>query len=112
MLPIQECEITPQQEKLWSDTRVSLMWHCPAFTHILYTMMDKAGTKHIARFTKEIPIAATDGELLLLNPDTFFKYALGERTFIVAHEISHCMFNHLVLAHKWQQSGKVRYADG
>src|SRR5262249_1581011 len=29
-----------------------------------------------------------------------------------AHEIAHCMFNHLVMMHKWHISGKVRYPDG
>ena len=41
----QKCELTPQQEKLWSDTRVALLWHQPAFSHIFYSMLDNAGSK-------------------------------------------------------------------
>jgi predicted metal-dependent peptidase len=99
----EHCALTASQEKLWSDTRVALMWHCPAFTHILYSMMDQAGSKHVAMFT---------GTNLLLNPDTFFKYNLNERIFIVAHEIMHCIWNHAGLMHSFMKRGKVSYPDG
>lgn len=108
----EQCALTPAQEKLWSDTRVALMWHCPAFTHIMYSMLDNAGSKHIAMFTKEVPIAATDGTNLLLNPDTFFKYNLNERIFIVAHEIMHCIWNHCGLMHGFLRRGQISYPDG
>lgn len=106
------CALTPAQEKLWSDTRVALLWHCPAFSHIFYTMLDNAGSKHVAMFTKDVPIAATDGVNLLLNPDTFFKYNLNERIFICAHEIMHCVWNHCGLMHSFQRRGKISYPDG
>jgi predicted metal-dependent peptidase len=108
----EQCALTPAQEKLWSDTRVALLWHCPAFSHIFYTMLDNAGSKHVAMFTKDVPIAATDGTNLLLNPDTFFKYNLNERIFIVAHEIMHCIWNHCGLMHSFIKRGKISYPDG
>jgi predicted metal-dependent peptidase len=104
--------ITPQQSRAWEETRVALLWQCPAFTHVMYTMMDKAGSEHIAVFTPDIPIAATDGETLLLNPETFFKYNLSQRVFIVAHEIMHCILNHCVLGRQFTRAGKVGYKDG
>lgn len=104
--------ITPAQARAWEETRVALLWQCPAFPHILYTMMDNAGSEHIALFTPDIPIAATDGSTLLLNPETFFKYNIPQRVFIVAHEIMHCILNHCVLAGKYARSGKVGYKDG
>ncbi|HLL29013.1 MAG TPA: VWA-like domain-containing protein [Xanthobacteraceae bacterium] len=106
------CALTPAQEKAWSDTRVSLLWHCPAFSHIFYTMLDTVNSKHIAMFTKDVPIAATDGSSLIINPDTFFKYNLNERVFIVAHEIMHCIYNHCITMHQFAQRGKVSYPDG
>lgn len=110
--PIEIVEVTPQQLKAWSDTRAALVWHCPAFTHILYTMMNKSGNEHIALFTKEVPIAATDGTHILFNPDTFFAHSLSERIFIVAHEISHGIFGHMEFMHKLHMAGKVCYPDG
>lgn len=107
------CELDPKHAKAWEDTRVALLWHCPAFSHILYTMLDNIpGNKHIAYFTKDVPIAATDGKCLFLNPDTFFNYNLNERVFAVAHEILHCILNHCVMIHQYHKRGKVPYSDG
>jgi predicted metal-dependent peptidase len=88
------------------------MWVCPAFTHIFYTMLNNANSEHIALFTKDVPIAATDGSNLLVNPETFFKYSLHERLFICSHEILHCILNHLVLMHGFAMRGKVTFPDG
>lgn len=88
------------------------MWHCPAFSHILYSMLNKSNNKHVALFTKGVPIAATDGGSLILNPDTFFKYKLNERVFIVSHEIMHCILNHMVMMHGALKRGKIAYPDG
>lgn len=105
-------EMDAKHEKAWADTRVALLWHCPAFSHIFYTMMDVfPNNKHIAYFTTEVPIAATDGNALFLNPLTFFKYNLNERVFICAHEIMHCILNHMVLMHGCVKTGKVPYSD-
>src|SRR6476646_9965752 len=108
----EQCALTATQEKLWDETRTALMWNCPAFTHIFYTMLDQCGSRHIALFTKDVPIAATDGSNLLLNPDTFFKYNMKERVFICAHEIMHCIWNHCGLMHGFLKRGKVAYPDG
>jgi predicted metal-dependent peptidase len=106
-------KLTPKQEKQWSDSRVALMWHCPAFTHILYEMLNRGGD--IALFTDDesiCPIAATDGNSLILNPNTFFTFNLSERVFIMAHEILHCIMNHCGLMHQLASRGKVSYPDG
>jgi predicted metal-dependent peptidase len=105
-------EIDAKQMKLWSDTRAALIWHCPAFTHILYTMMNKNDNEHIALFTKEVPVAATDGQHILINPDTFFPLSLNERIFVVAHEIAHGIFGHVESMHRFKMMGKIAYTDG
>lgn len=107
-----QVELTKQQEKDWEMTRAALLWSCPAFSHIMYTMLDNSGSKHIAYFTDEVPIAATDGSNLLLNPNTFFKYTLKQRVFICAHEIMHCVWDHCGLMHRFLRTGKVPYSDG
>jgi len=106
------CALTPVQADAWGKTRTALNWHCPAFTHIFYTMLDNTASKHVALFTRDVPIAATDGSNMLLNPDTFFKYNLNERIFILAHEIMHCIWNHCGLMLGWQRRGKISYPDG
>jgi len=104
--------LTPDQENLWEQTRCRLLWQAPAFTHIFYEMLNNAGSKHIALFTKDVPIAATDGSNMILNPDTFFKYQLDEQVFACAHEILHCVMNHCVAGLNYARSGKIIYPDG
>ena len=112
MSEMQTVEITAEQARKWADTRSALMWHCPAFTHIFYTMMAKDGNEHRAIFSEEVPVAATDGKHIIINPKTFFEYDLMERVFVVAHEISHGIFAHCELMHKLKMQGKVAYSDG
>lgn len=108
-----QVELDPKHEKAWQDTRVALLWHCPAFSHVFYTMLDVfPNNRHIAYFTEDVPIAATDGGALFLNPQRFFTYTLNERVFICAHEIMHCILNHCVMMHGFAKSGKVPYSDG
>lgn len=108
--------LTPDQSKKWGETRAALVWHCPAFSHIFYTMMNKEGGEYIAKFIKPgdhgIPVAATDGQSIIIVPDTFFNYNLRERIFILAHEIAHGMFGHVEMRYKLSMSGKVVYPDG
>lgn len=109
-----EVTLTAAETKMWDDTRVALLWHCPAFAHIFYTMLDNTKGKQVALFTEheDIPIAATDGHNLIFKPSTFFKLTLNERLFVAAHEIMHCILNHCNIAHMYQQRGKVVYEDG
>lgn len=112
MTPFKRVPLSVQQVRLWSDTRAALLWHCPAFTHVFYTMMDTAGSDQVAVFTPDVPIAATDGAALLLNPETFFKYNLNKRVFICAHEIMHAILDHCGVMHKLARTKKVPYPDG
>jgi predicted metal-dependent peptidase len=102
--------LTPAQRQAWEMTRAALLWQCPAFTHIFYSMM--AHGTDIAVFTDEIPIAATDGSCVFLNPEPFFKLTLNERVFVLGHEISHGMFMHTVMMHKLSRAGSVVTKSG
>lgn len=106
------CELTSQQTRLWTETRAAFLWNCPAFSHVLYTMMNPHGGEHIALFTKDINIAATDGVCLIINPDRYFKYSLSERMFIIAHEILHNIWDHCGQMHVFAKRKEIRYADG
>ncbi|QIG66885.1 metallopeptidase domain-containing protein [Rhizobium phage RHph_TM3_14A] len=116
----QTVEITPEQMKKWADTRAAMVWHAPAFTHLLYSMMNKNGNEHVAYFVADVPpedpnhvpVAATDGSHLLINPKTFFEYNLMERVFVVAHEVVHGMCGHAELMQRLGTAGKVSYPDG
>jgi predicted metal-dependent peptidase len=90
---VKQIPLTPKQKSAWDMTRASLLWNCPAFTHILYTMMSTQDGE-VAVFTDQIPMAATDGVNMLLNPEWFFKQPLQSRVFVCAHEILHAIWDH------------------
>lgn len=110
--PLTKITLTDVQKRKWIETRSALLWRCPAFTHILFSMLNPTKGELAALFTTEVPIAATDGSNLILNPEKFFEFSLDERVFIVAHEILHCILNHCVLSHPMQRSKIVKYSDG
>lgn len=104
--------LSADDKRKWIETRSALLWTAPAFTHLLFSILNPSKGELAAVFTEDVPIAATDGSNLILNPKTFFKYPLAERIFIVAHEICHCMFNHCVLSRPFRLTKKVKYVDG
>jgi predicted metal-dependent peptidase len=111
--PSEECK------KAWMEARTMLLLNCPAFSHILYTMMNPHKREDTAYWAHITPpgaphpaLGATDGNTLFLNPDTFAALSLPERVFLVAHEISHAMFNHCGMGMGWQLRGYISYADG
>jgi len=112
MQKINTVTLDAQTERKWVETRAALLWKAPAFTHILFSMLNPAKNGYAAMFSTDVPIAATDGSNLILNPDTFFKFSLDERVFIVAHEIMHCILNHCVVGFSMRKQGQVKYADG
>ena len=107
-----EVPITAAQKKLWEDTVTAMMWACPGFTRIMYSMCNPDGTGGVAFWTKDVPIAATDGVYLIFNPDTYFAYPLHERVFILVHEIMHMVLNHINMIHRYRTTKTVVYPSG
>jgi len=105
-------ELDKVQTRQWRETRTALVFHAPGFTHLFMTMMNPENDKKVAYFTRDVPIAATDGFVMLANPDTFFQYDLMNRVFACGHEILHCVLDHTALLHRWRQAGYVLCADG
>lgn len=115
--PVKRVELTSHQRQKWEECRAALLYACPAFTNIFYQMLVPAGNeKNLAVFTDEIPIAATDGISLLLNPGAFFdekRYTIQNRVFILAHEVMHNVFNHVGLGFACKRNGgRIGFQDG
>lgn len=106
---ITRVELDSKYTKAWTETRALLLWQCPAFSHLLYSMMSEGTDNKSAIFTTDVPIAATDGVNMLLNPEPFFKYNLHERVFILAHEIMHCMWDHC--GQMWQHAQRKKISN-
>lgn len=110
--PIAPCELTPQQKQMWGDTMSLMAWTCPGFRHIFYKLLANNNGQYAAVPTRSVPVAATDAKNILINPDTFFKMALKERVFVIAHEIVHNMYGDVELLHRCVASGHVPMHDG
>ena len=112
MTQITPIELNAEQKRKWIETRSKLLWDAPAFTHLLYSMLNPDGNEMSAIFSTDIPLAATDGSAMILNPEPYFKLPLQQRVFVAAPEIMHCVFNHTGLMRTMSVTGKVRYPDG
>ena len=103
--------ITPQQAKLWMETRTALLVNQPAFADVWFRMMQDKD-RELAWFTDEVPFAATNDQFMFINPTGYFKHTLQERVFIACHEICHAIFNHCGMMYRFAQLGYILYPDG
>ena len=108
---MQELTLSPLQNKQWTETKSRLLLEASAFAHVLFNMCSH-GRAQTALFTRDCPIAATNGRDLILNPDTFFEFGNGERVFITVHEILHKIFDHMGTMQRWRRAGAVTFSDG
>jgi len=92
----------PADEKLIRDAMAFLVIKSPFFAHLLYNECRMS-------YTKDIPIAATDGMNIMFNIDTVkaLQLTIQEIAFIVAHEVAHCFFGDLLLNAMWRTTMKV-----
>lgn len=113
-MQLEPIKLTPSQSAEWDKVISAMTFHTPAFSHLMFSLLDKDGTEDIALFTDQIPIAATDAKSLMLNPATFFgkDLSLANRLFITCHEVLHVALEHIVLSYGFVSRGKVRYKDG
>jgi predicted metal-dependent peptidase len=108
-------EITKEQSRKFEETVSMMTWTAPGFLHILYKLLNaqnNAGGKYVAIMSRSVPIAATDGQNIIFNPDTYFAEGLGERTYIMAHEIIHVVYDDIALLHHCHETGYVPMPDG
>lgn len=104
--------LTPEQKQKWQDTMSLMAWNCPGFRHIFYKLLNNNDGDYVCIPTTCIPIAATDGKNILINPETFFKLTLKERVFVMAHEVLHNVLNDIELGYHCRTTGTVPLPDG
>lgn len=106
-------KLTPKQKKAWEDTMSLMAWNCPGFRHLFYKLLSDHNGEIQAIPTKRIPVAATDGKSILINPDTFFDhYNMQERVFIMGHEVVHNVFRDVPFFQQCRAKGTVPMNDG
>lgn len=110
--PLTPCGLTPAQETAWADTMSLMAWTCPGFRHLFYKLLTNHKGQYACLPTKNVPVAATDAKNIMINPETFFKYDLRERVFIMGHEVMHNVYNDAPFLHRCWESGTVPLDDG
>src|SRR5215510_13210579 len=84
---------TPTEEKRWREAMAYLVFKWPLFAQLIYSGMP-------IRYTEEVPWAATDSHSIFINPEGCERDGMNDvfqRAFILAHEVSHRIFNDLVM---------------
>ena len=105
-------ELTAVQKRMWTESRTAFLWSQPAFSDIWYNLMVD-GDGEQAWFTDKLPsCAGVNGKVLFINPAEFFKYTLNERTFILAHEILHNVYDDPGVGTAILRKGSITYPDG
>lgn len=107
-------KLTPSQRSEWDKVMTAQTMHTPAFNHLMYSLLDRDADGEVAVFTDKVPMAATDGKSLIINPTSFFgaDLDLSNRLFINCHEILHNVFEHIVISYRWRLTRKVAFKDG
>lgn len=117
-------DLTPEQTKQWEETMALMAWTAPGFRHLWYRLLHQHDGKYSALMSKftfgdvlgngdTTPgVAMTDGNNIICNPDTFFKYTLKQRVFIGAHEVAHCVYDDPGLLQRLQGQTEITCSDG
>lgn len=108
-------DLDAAQAKKWDDTLSMMMWKAPGMQHLFYTLLDAKGSSasdFSALMSRDVPVAATDGSHISVNPDTFFEMRLPERVFVMAHEVAHNARGDVETLRRVSQSGIVPMNDG
>lgn len=107
-----QIELTPHQSAMWRDTLMLMEWTCPGYRHLIYKLLSNNDGAYVAFMTRDVPVAATDGKNIMINPDTFLTLGLKERVFVLAHEVTHCAYSDPELLQRIVKSNEIRYPDG
>jgi predicted metal-dependent peptidase len=96
---------TPEEQEKLDTALTWLVVNAPFFADLMYR-------KLTVKLTLVVPIAATDGFNIFINPEPFFKLTLREQVFVLAHEILHYVYGDNFMMHIWQRAGEVTVRPG
>ena len=117
-------QMSPEQREKWDAVQSYMAWAVPGFQYVWTKMLaqeNKAGRTNFLPVwnnerkpdgTYHIPVAATDGQNVILNPDTYFNLPLQQCAFANCHEILHAVCEDVQVRHVWMQQGYVPMSDG
>jgi len=124
-MSIRKVDLTPEQKQMWTDTMSLMAWTAPGFRHLFFKLLANNNGNYTALmgefgnlYTGDKGIACTDGQNIIVNPETFFPqggkggYSLKERVFIMAHEVAHNVYDDVGLLHRMKYETNIKCTDG
>lgn len=88
--------LPPAFEPAWRLSIAGVQYSQPAFTHLLYSMMNRDQSRHVYWFTDSsvVPTLGTDGSRIYANPVYYFGLTLAQQIFASCHEVLHAAWRH------------------
>lgn len=109
-------KLTHEQQEQWNSTASAMVYRCPGFRHLWMRLLAEANnagrSEVLPVISRAIPVAATDGQNIIINPDTFFKMKLMERVFVSAHEVVHNVYDDVNMMQRCRVSNTVPTSSG
>jgi len=106
------CKPDPAHEKMVRDALAYLVFKAPFFSHLFYNEM----SLRYVPADSPIPYAATDSYSIFLNMPRMIEAGMGvikQLAFVLAHEVSHRVFDDLIMMAKFKEIGEVpRWGGG
>ena len=105
--PISSIQPTREQDKHVENSIIHLGFRSAFLNAYYYNQLKLV-------FTLDVPLAATDQHCVYLNPVAIMEkgWTIKNVTFVIAHEICHAAYDHLVMSAIWRAAGKVKVPDG
>lgn len=93
-------DLTPKERQALTEMRAGMLWSQGFFSHLLLDQCNLVPSR-------DVPIAATDGVNIFVNPGKFSEYNIDQRMYVLCHEICHVMWEHIETTHQMRGSGII-----
>lgn len=95
-------EPTDAEQKKLVEARTAILYTARFFAVFLFE-------EATLRWTRDpsVPTLATDGKMVLINPDYFVPLTVRQRVFAICHELAHVILAHPLVGYHCQQQGYI-----
>jgi predicted metal-dependent peptidase len=93
-----------ERSKETTEAISALLLNEPFWASLLFDLLEVVECKNMPSGS-QLNVAATDGQRLYLNPDTFGKFTVQERCGVIAHELLHVIMQHPGRMRAWWELG-------
>lgn len=111
-MKLDEIKLNADQQRYWVNSKTSFQWNAPGWAHLLVTMMNPNNNDAVVYWSKDVERLATDGRIVIANPEFFFKLPLKQRVAALGHEVAHGIFDDVGQSFLLSQVGTITVGPG